>query len=493
MKIFVIHILLLLAAIINTSGTVWLPNNYLAYYKNILLLKESAPPEKFSANMPLERVPQLIYLMDKQLFFKTFFTDAPLLIAEYKSTNANSIKMLEQNVIESEWYYFVLAELHSQRSLILVNNGDLISAAMELRKAFKLASKNKAIYPSFSLNNKVMGLLHCAIGAIPPNYNWLKDLSGMEGSLEQGLLELLDCIKKNKGTPHQLFEEEILFTITNIWNLSASDSNQFGIIQNYLTPLASQSKLMQYCLLTLQLKNGKGIHALSTANIKSVPPTDVPLYLFDYRAGLALLYNLDNTATAPFLNFLKNYQGKNLIKAAYQKLAWISLIHNDTKAYHYYISQCLVKGNDLLDDDKQAAEEAKRKVIPNVNLLKARLLFDGGYYDQALEILVQTLPLQLRHGNDSLEYHYRLARCYLKTNQVERSALLFRKVMDTGQQSSLHYAPNAALNLGQIYETQGNLLLAKKYFEKCLQMKNHDYENSIHQKAKAALKRLANR
>ena len=47
----------------------------------------------------------------------------------------------------------------------------------------------------------------------------------------------------------------------------------------------------------------------------------------------------------------------------------------------------LSKGNDMTDADKQALQNAKKGTWPHPILLRARLLSDGGYQQQALAIL----------------------------------------------------------------------------------------------------------
>jgi len=57
-------------------------------------------------------------------------------------------------------------------------------------------------------------------------------------------------------------------------------------------------------------------------------------------------------------------------------------------------------------------------------------------------------------------------------------------------QNEIHYfAANSALQLGFIYQNT-NKKLAKTYFEKAISFEGHQYEESITQKAKLALKKL---
>ncbi|MEJ0081409.1 MAG: tetratricopeptide repeat protein [Puia sp.] len=52
-----------------------------------------------------------------------------------------------------------------------------------------------------------------------------------------------------------------------------------------------------------------------------------------------------------------------------------------------------------------------------------------------------------------------------------------------------YYGARAALQIGYIYESQGDKKTALIYFRKVLDMKSHDYKNALDQKAKAGIER----
>ncbi|MCA6452694.1 MAG: hypothetical protein IM582_05885, partial [Chitinophagaceae bacterium] len=47
----------------------------------------------------------------------------------------------------------------------------------------------------------------------------------------------------------------------------------------------------------------------------------------------------------------------------------------------------------------------------------------------------------------------------------------------------------AALQIGQIYEKRGQKALAISYYQKCLDMDDHEYKDSLDQKAKSGIAR----
>jgi tetratricopeptide (TPR) repeat protein len=58
-----------------------------------------------------------------------------------------------------------------------------------------------------------------------------------------------------------------------------------------------------------------------------------------------------------------------------------------------------------------------------------------------------------------------------------------------GENRPEYYAARAALQIGYIYEERGKKNIAITYFQRCLDMKEQDYKNSLDQKAKAGIER----
>ena len=151
------------------------------------------------------------------------------------------------------------------------------------------------------------------------------------------------------------------------------------------------------------------------------------------------------------------------------------------------MSKCLIHGNNLLDEDKQAQSEAKRQLVPHVTLLKARLLFDGGYYQNGLATLEK---IKIGDLNDVQveEYHYRRGRCQQSVKQYNEAIASY--LLIANNQSTSFFVAGSCLQLAMIYENQKKLASAKAFYEKCLQLNPAEYKNSLHQKAKSGLERV---
>ncbi len=254
---------------------------------------------------------------------------------------------------------------------------------------------------------------------------------------------------------------------------------------------ADQAPLIIFARASILMKNGLNDRALKVLQKRITSPEAFPFYYLDYLEGLARLNQLDLEAASFFLRYLDNFKGMNYLKSAYQKLAWISLIQGDTVKYEDYIVLLKKRGSSLVDEDKQAFNEATIGVRPSVVLLRSRLLFDGGYYQLALaELLDNPVRTFLKNRRDLVEYTYRLARIYHETGNTVKALDYYRQTIHRGSNEPYYFAAASAFQMGLIYENSGNLVKADSAYRKCLSIKTPEYKTSLNQKAKAGLNRL---
>jgi tetratricopeptide (TPR) repeat protein len=177
------------------------------------------------------------------------------------------------------------------------------------------------------------------------------------------------------------------------------------------------------------------------------------------------------------------------VKDANEKLSWIAYMQGDQAKANAYRSNVLSKGNDITDADKQALQNAKKGTWPHPVLLRARLLSDGGYQQQALAVLAGKTSKDFEKAADKTEFAYRLGRIYDLAGQPDQAIPFYTSAIEKGTNQPEYFAARAALQIGLIYEQKGNLSLAITFFNTCLEMKNHAFKNSLDQKAKTGIQR----
>ncbi len=441
--------------------------------------------------------------------YKDFIT---IIISQDKTTfdrlldkRSKLIDYIETDDESSPYYNYCLADIYFQwavaRLIFIKDLGNMIDgikAGMEIKKAYQFIEKNQTKFPSFTPNLKLLGLMHAMIDAVPDNYKGIVKTVAFDGSFEQGISELKQLTDKTLvDKTYDYLKSESLFLLTFVEINLQGDKQKAAFLKNYFTHpefLAEFKKnsVLLYAKARYEIFFGKNDDAIQT--LENFPRSKEFSYFgfIDYLTGKVKLNRLDKDAVIYFLNYTRNYKGTHYIKSAYQHIAWFYILNNDAAKYAEYMKKAKLLGSSLSETDKQAEYEANKNELPAIQLLKARLLCDGGYYQQALTILDENnKTIQLRTIKDSLEFMYRMARIYHEWDKKEAAIPYYERVIKKGSDEPYYFATNAALQLGIIYESRKDSVKARMYYKQCLSMNPKEYKNSLHTKAKAGLKRLS--
>ncbi len=430
-----------------------------------------------------------VYLEHYILFLKAFISEED---ADYQSLKKH--QQLASAFLEkggaSPYQRWALAEINALTAFVRFKSGEYVSGALEIRRAYKLLEQNNEQYPQFKFNLKALGLMHAFIGAVPENYKWLLKLVGMRGTIRQGLDELKVLFKEvaDVKSPLNFISKEVAFVyLFTLQHLEKKPEDAIKLMGNYFD---NDNPIDLFFACNVYYNAGKNNEALALLTKMDNKSDTYPFSYLTYLKGIAKLNTLDLTSAVEFKKYVSEFKGKSFIKAGWQKLAWVSLMNGDTAAYHLNLSHVIKFGNEFTDEDKQAMKEAEEMEMPNVLLLKARLLFDGGNYKQALGLLAGKGMENFPTLKNKLELTYRLGRIYDRMGMEKNAIDLYVKTFENGQKFNYYFAANSCLHLGQIFENKNEKENAEKYYRQCLQLRNHEYQNSIDQKAKAGLNRL---
>ena len=396
---------------------------------------------------------------------------------------------LETGDKSSPYYRYSIAQVNIQWSMIRMKFKDYFSALMELSRAYRLLTKNEEEFPDFLPNKLALGFMHVLIGTVPDNYKWMTSLLNYEGTVHQGTAEVIDYLNLCQQSNQDYLIPEGLFFLTFIQITFAPDYSDRLLFENELDSLSYTNLLLSFAYSRLLHKRGRNEKALDILLNRPKGTDYLSFYYLDYLTGISYLYKLDPIARKYLNQFVSNFKGKNFIKEAYQKIAWSYLIDGDTNAYFNTMNKVLLYGEDNSESDEIALKEAEAKYLPNVDLLKVRLLFDGGYYPEADSVL-KIFSTKEKSQDEELEFLYRSARVYHNWGKLNDAIDFYKKTISKGSDSKKYFAGNAALKLANIYETSGNYPNSRKYYKLCLELSFDEFEKSIHQRAKAGLKRL---
>lgn len=414
---------------------------------------------------------------------------------EYNRLRKNEdlrLQKIQQGDAQSPYYLYTQADVRLQWALVKLRFGDYLSAFSDISKAHKLLQKNQQKFPEFLPNLKDLGVLHALVGTIPNDYKWsIRILSGLKGTVAQGRKELNTVLQKARQQDF-IFKTETAVMLATITLYLDSDAENAWKILNTVRLQPAQNPLHCFVLANVAMRSGRNDRAIEllqqcpkNSNFAKIPQ-------LDFMLGLAKLRRLDTDANLPILKFIQHYKGQNGMKEAYQKLAWYELVSGNPTNYQKYTKMVLSVGTASAGADKDALQEAKTGRTPNIYLVKARLLFDGGYFENAYEELSQNPVGNLAEKSIRLEYLYRMGRVLHGLEKWEEALGFYHRTILLGREETYFYACNAALQAGLICEKRKENGRAKQFYQTCLNMNPAEYKTELHQKAKSGLERLKN-
>lgn len=408
-------------------------------------------------------------------------------LSRFEAMKDKRLQLLEKCDKKSPFYRYAQAEIQIQWALVHAKFEQYFAAFWEARRAYQLLDQNRQQFPTFYPNLKTIGTIHALVGTLPDRFKWGVRVLGLNGNVKQGMGELKTFLNASKADG-QMFYNEGLLIYAFLLNYVNNQPNESW---NAIAKLPTNDNLLHtFVLADMAFRAGNNDKAIQL--LEQAPQSnDFESFAYlDFLLGTYKLNRLDKDANIHLQHFLQHYKGKNYVKDAHQRLAWCALLQNNLLSYQQYMHQCLNKGTQLIDADRQAHRNAQEGKTPHLALLKARLLFDGGYYAKALQMLNTTLPKELKTTEQQLEYDYRYGRIYQQMNDNPQAILCYQRVINKDTEIQTDFAPKACLQMAKIYETTKQLQQAVKYYQKCLNYKKHDYKNSIDQQAKAGLNRL---
>ncbi|MNK38450.1 hypothetical protein D3C87_570400 [compost metagenome] len=492
LKIYRLPILLLVALLpFSASANFDFNANCIKAYQLIFELKLGAARQLIAAEKKARPQNSIVPLLENYVDYFYLLTNESK--AEFERLEANKSARLDQiskDDKNSPYYLYAQAEINLQWALVRGRYGAYFAASREINKANGLLKDNQKKFPDFPLNTKGLGLINVVIGALPDGF-MKSTLStfGVKGDIQTGLNQLDKLAESLPKSTYEPFYEEVIFYYAYILSDVAKSPQAYPKIMKYTSRIGDSSLLKTYMQAYACARNGKNEQAIEILESRPKGNAYQPFAYLDYLLGVARLNKLDVKAAANFNQFLQVNKGNNYIKDTYLHLAWVSLLKDDTADYKTFLNKVKSNGATYVDKDKQALNEASAPT-PHLVLLKARLLYDGGYLARALEVLSASKADDFKTVKDKAEYAYRLARVSDDLGKDDVALAHYQTAFNTGKGLKYYYAAKSAVLIGNIYEKKKNLAKAKAFFNLAIGLKDHEYENSIENEAKQGLKRI---
>ncbi len=399
------------------------------------------------------------------------------------------LNQLQEGPKSSPFYLYSQAIIRIQRAAISVKFGNLWDAGWEFRKAYLLLKENKKLFSSFTPNDFMYGLLESLIATVPKGYKWIANLLGMKGSLHDGMQKVRNFTNSNDQWAKLFFNESSIIYPYLLFIIENKNEEALNFILQKKLDLIN-NHMHAFMASNLALKNKDVEYSKSIIQNRNLSDEYLKLSLWDFEMGYAQLYHLDYTSARNYFElFTQNFKGNFYVKDVYQKISWCYYLQGNMKQAEYARKQVLKRGSTESDADKKALKDAKANFWPNQLLLKARLLSDGGFHVEAFKLLAGKSEQNFDKEEEKLEFAYRSARIYDDLGKKDDAIHNYLITIRIGINRKEYFAARAALQIAQIYEERGEKNLAIDYYQKCLEMEDHEYKDSLDQRAKSGIAR----
>lgn len=412
------------------------------------------------------------------------------LFDKLKNNKSARVDRLDSEDEKSPYYNFSIAQVNLQWALLRSHFGEYTTAGFEINKAYRLLQNNAKKFPSFLPNNMPLGVVNVLLGSLPGGaLKTVLGFLGIKGDTQTGIkmLEKLSAELPRSGYAYDY--TELIYYLTYIQTDVVNDPLAYTKMLHLVTQADSTSLLTDYIVGYIALRTGHSNEAISRLQKRHQGDGYQQYPYLDYLIGIAKMNREDSDCTNYFNQFLQTNHGVNFIKDAYLHLAWKCLLEGDMRRYNGFIQLVKSKGSLYNDKDKQALDEANDSP-PNALLLRARLLYDGGFYNKAIAVLSNKNVNEFALERDKIEYYYRLGRIYDAMDNDDLALKFYQNTINTGKASNYHYAATSATKMGAIYEQRKDYVKARNAYHLVFDLKNKQFRNSLEQKAKEGLKRL---
>jgi tetratricopeptide (TPR) repeat protein len=432
------------------------------------------------------KTPQQLYVTSLSEVLELLITEDEVKFEKYEDAWSDRIDLLEKTEPVTADALFARAELRLQWAFTYLKFGHEVDAAWNVRQAYLTVQECKKKFPEFTPIKKTSGVLEVMLGSIPEKYQWVISMFGMNGSVETGLKELEQLKNENSALS---FETTLIYYLTQGFILQQTSIASAGLSE--LITNHPDQRLALFLAGCLAIKNSESEKALGYFKTLQQNKSGLPIAYAEYQTGEVYLHKGEYKLSIEFYQkFLSAYTGLNYIKDAHYKIGICYWLQGKTKDADKYFVKAKTAGNESTEADKYAARSLAENVYPNVKLSKLRYATDGGYYTEADQIAASVLDTDIPTQKEKIEFVYRKARLYHKSNSLADAKKFYLLTISDSKMDNWYFAPNACLQLGYIFLNEQNNTEAKKYFEKALTYKKHEYKNSIDSKAKSALARM---
>ncbi|MFN4083016.1 MAG: tetratricopeptide repeat protein [Bacteroidia bacterium] len=426
------------------------------------------------------------YLLEYVYFYRVITSQSQTHLKQYKQLityNNARYQQLADNIPEKKLF---LAQMSLHEAFANVLFEEYLKAALLIRNANKLLVQNEKNFPNYFANKKNLSIIETLAGTLPDNYKWVASIAGMPGSFVNGLSNLLNYINQSDKQLQNAVDAQEAKLAYVILMAQFSDDKQTPYNYCKENLINCKTNLIHVFINAfVSLEHKKPFEVLKCIEQFNKTNEYPDFYFLDYMLARAKLYLNHRDADVWFKKYVTFGNDEQIKKESYRKLSWISLLKGDTIAYKIYFRQSAKSKKS--EEDEHIRELLAENKFQDKQILQARIYFDGGRYNDAINILENINHKQIQNKYEQIEYFYRLGRVYYENNNLGEAVLAFQKSVQIAETTIIYMVPYAEYYTALCYVKLNKKDLAKLHLKKALSYSGYQYESTLKQKVKAAL------
>ncbi len=384
---------------------------------------------------------------------------------------------IKESINYDEHCLAYLSEIYLQKGIVEFRNNNYISAITAFSKAHNYWEDSEDEHPELKENLKLRGIFNLLISKIPNSYTQLAGWFGLSGDNKTGLKTLHQYYNTPSLNKGQKLEALLYLGFAQL----KFDENNDNTRQLILSELHNEHpEIIRSVIIRCAFK------------IKEPRLCNEWLYADGSINFMPLLYlkgkyfTLINDYRAPGIlkEFLNRNQSEQFVADAYRYLSWYYFLQNDLELYKQYNKTVQTLKSFPTWEDKQAHFESTLAELPDTILLKSRLLFDMGDFQQCLDKLSESKPDNLKNLHNQTEFYYRKGRCYQMLQQYNLAEINFTEAIKINDNSIRYFAPYSALCAARINMSSGNIQKAEHFISEAHRLNKYENKSSINQEIK---------
>ena len=394
--------------------------------------------------------------------------------------------LMDDKDVDSPYYLSCDSEMDLQVGIFNIINGSRFSGLRKAYSSYKKVYQNLKKFPDFEPSLKLDGFFNVAISNLPPFVKWAVSAFGVSGEASYGFKLLLNNYESQKDSRGINAEAALYYVLSTKLNKTPEMAYEFV---NSLDSSISVTFLHSYFRANISYRTGKNEEALNSLNVVDISEHPEGDFLYSYLMGKILLRKLDNNSEYYLKRYLSYSKKEEYLKEINYALATHYLAQGNLTDFEKQRKITIEQGVEINERDREASYDAALDYTPNITLTRARLLLDGGYFeDYKTEISKFDLG-----SNSELAYlleYYFLEGKYYETTDYKVAISMFKTVIEKGKEKDYYFASEAALRMGNIYEKLGKNEKAKEYCQEAIDLYQDNFYEYIEDKAAKALKSI---